>query len=245
MRPSYGPPHTPHRIEGVTKTAPLLRNAALRRTSLQIGNYIGRAAPVARPAELLRCYFSVVDLHALTVAQDPAELREKTRRTAAQYIAAGIEPSLVDPVCAVPCARARAELAWILSTITGFGEAGRMTQFKDKSTRYGAECHQASACSRIRSSWPPTSCSTRPMWCRWATTRSSTSSSPVISPNASTPASARHSRCPMPVIQKETAAHLRPAEPDRQDVEVGGERRGSPVDARRPGEVGEEDHARG
>jgi tryptophanyl-tRNA synthetase len=106
--------------------------------SLQIGNYIGALLQWRELQSSYDAYFSVVDLHALTVAQDPAELREKTRRTAAQYIAAGIEPSL-STLYVQSHVRAHAELAWILSTITGFGEAGRMTQFKDKSARYGAD----------------------------------------------------------------------------------------------------------
>ncbi|MFY9714782.1 MAG: tryptophan--tRNA ligase [Microbacterium sp.] len=106
--------------------------------SLQIGNYIGALLQWRDLQSAYDAYFSVVDLHALTVAQDPAELREKTRRTAAQYIAAGIEPS-VSTLYVQSHVRAHTELAWILSTITGFGEAGRMTQFKDKSARYGQD----------------------------------------------------------------------------------------------------------
>jgi len=106
--------------------------------SLQIGNYIGALLQWRELQTSYDAFFSVVDLHALTVAQDPAELREKTRRTAAQYIAAGIEPSQ-STLYVQSHVRAHAELAWILSTITGFGEAGRMTQFKDKSARYGAD----------------------------------------------------------------------------------------------------------
>ncbi|MCS3844722.1 tryptophan--tRNA ligase [Microbacterium sp. AK031] len=106
--------------------------------SLQIGNYIGALLQWRDLQNSYDAYFSVVDMHALTVAQDPKELREKTRRTAAQYIAAGIEPSQ-STLYVQSHVRAHAELAWILSTITGFGEAGRMTQFKDKSSRYGAD----------------------------------------------------------------------------------------------------------
>ncbi len=106
--------------------------------SLQIGNYIGALMQWRDLQTSYDAFFSVVDLHAITVAQDPKILAEKTRRTAAQYIAAGIEPakSTLYVQSHVP---AHAELAWILSTITGFGEAGRMTQFKDKSQRYGAD----------------------------------------------------------------------------------------------------------
>nr|WP_105566145.1 tryptophan--tRNA ligase [Microbacterium halophytorum] len=104
--------------------------------SLQAGNYIGALLPWRRMQAEYDAFFSVVDLHAITVPQDPAELREKTRRTAAQYIAAGIEPSK-STLYVQSHVKAHTELAWILSTITGFGEAGRMTQFKDKSQRFG------------------------------------------------------------------------------------------------------------
>jgi tryptophanyl-tRNA synthetase len=82
--------------------------------------------------------FCVVDLHAITVPQDPAKLRENTRRTAAQYIAAGIDPdhSTLFVQSHVP---AHTQLAWVFNTITGFGEASRMTQFKDKSAKQGAD----------------------------------------------------------------------------------------------------------
>ncbi|WP_203137659.1 tryptophan--tRNA ligase [Microbacterium sp. JZ31] len=106
--------------------------------SLQAGNYIGALLQWRGMQDEYDAFFSVVDLHALTQPNDPAELREKTRRTAAQYIAAGIEPSR-STLYVQSHVRAHAELAWILSTITGFGEAGRMTQFKDKSQRYGAD----------------------------------------------------------------------------------------------------------
>ncbi|MGB3731359.1 tryptophan--tRNA ligase [Microbacterium sp.] len=106
--------------------------------SLQAGNYIGALLQWREMQSSFDAFFSVVDLHAITVPQDPAVLREKTRRTAAQYIAAGIEPSK-STLYVQSHVRAHAELAWILSTITGFGEAGRMTQFKDKSARYGQE----------------------------------------------------------------------------------------------------------
>lgn len=106
--------------------------------SLQAGNYIGALMQWREMQNEYDAFFSVVDLHALTAPQDPAELREKTRRTAAQYIAAGIEPSR-STLYVQSHVRAHAELAWILSTITGFGEAGRMTQFKDKSQKQGAD----------------------------------------------------------------------------------------------------------
>ena len=106
--------------------------------SLHLGNYIGALTQWVDMQEQFDAYFCVVNLHAITVPQDPAELAERTRATAAQYIAAGIDPakSTLFVQSHVP---AHAELAWVLNTLTGFGEASRMTQFKDKSQRYGAD----------------------------------------------------------------------------------------------------------
>src|SRR6478609_4418901 len=93
--------------------------------SLQVGNYIGALMQWRDLQDSYQAFFSVVDLHAQTKTNDPVELREKTRRTAAQYIAAGIEPSR-STLYVQSHVPAHAELAWILSTMTGFGEAGRM-----------------------------------------------------------------------------------------------------------------------
>ena len=106
--------------------------------SLHAGNYIGALLQWKQLQADYDAVFCVVDLHAITVPQDPASLRDKTRRTAAQYIAAGIDPtsSTLYVQSQVP---AHAQLAWVLNTITGFGEASRMTQFKDKSAKQGAD----------------------------------------------------------------------------------------------------------
>lgn len=106
--------------------------------SLHLGNYIGALSQWTAMQEDFDAFFCVVNLHAITVEQDPKELAERTRATAAQYIAAGIDPekSTLFVQSHVP---AHAELAWVLNTLTGFGEASRMTQFKDKSQRYGAD----------------------------------------------------------------------------------------------------------
>ena len=106
--------------------------------SLHIGNYIGALLQWKELQATYDAVFCIVDLHALTVAQDPAELRENTRRTAAQYIAAGIDPA-ISTLFVQSHVAAHPQLAWILNTITGFGEAGRMTQFKDKSARHGSD----------------------------------------------------------------------------------------------------------
>lgn len=106
--------------------------------SLQLGNYIGALSQWTKMQEDFDAFFCVVNLHAITMPQDPAELVARTRRTAAQYIAAGIDPakSTLFVQSHVP---AHAELAWVLNTLTGFGEASRMTQFKDKSQKHGTD----------------------------------------------------------------------------------------------------------
>jgi tryptophanyl-tRNA synthetase len=107
-------------------------------SSLHAGNYIGALLQWRDLQVEYDAVFCVVDLHAITVPQEPAALREATRRTAAQYIAAGIDPasSILFVQSHVP---AHAELAWVLNTLTGFGEASRMTQFKDKSSKQGSD----------------------------------------------------------------------------------------------------------
>jgi len=107
-------------------------------SSLHLGNYAGALLQWREMQATHDAVFCVVDLHAITVPQDPAELRERTRRTAAQYIAAGIDPEH-STLFVQSHVRAHAELAWVLNTITGFGEASRMTQFKDKSSKGGVD----------------------------------------------------------------------------------------------------------
>ncbi len=106
--------------------------------SLHLGNYLGALKQWVAMQDEYQAYYVIVDLHAITVPQDPKELAENTRRTAAQYLAAGINPekSALFVQSHVP---AHAQLAWVLNCITGFGEASRMTQFKDKSQKGGAE----------------------------------------------------------------------------------------------------------
>jgi tryptophanyl-tRNA synthetase len=105
--------------------------------SLHLGNYLGALVQWVALQETHEALYCVVDLHALTVPTDPAELRHRTRATAAQYLAGGVdlERSTLFAQSQVP---EHAELAWVLMCLTGFGEASRMTQFKDKSQREGA-----------------------------------------------------------------------------------------------------------
>jgi tryptophanyl-tRNA synthetase len=106
--------------------------------SLHIGNYIGALVQWRDMQQTHDAVFCVVDLHAITVPQEPSVLREQIRRTAAQYIAAGIDPS-ASTLFVQSHVPAHAQLAWVLNTITGFGEASRMTQFKDKASRQGTD----------------------------------------------------------------------------------------------------------
>ena len=99
---------------------------------LTLGNYLGAIGNWVKMQEEYNCIFSVVNLHSITVRQDPAALRRQTLEVLAQYIACGIDPqkSLLFIQGHVA---AHAELAWILNCYTMFGELSRMTQFKDKS----------------------------------------------------------------------------------------------------------------
>ncbi|GIG26066.1 tryptophan--tRNA ligase [Cellulomonas denverensis] len=106
--------------------------------SLHLGNYLGALTQWVALQDSYDPIYCVVDLHALTISPDPVVLRERTRRTAAQYLAAGVDPERSILFVQSHVAQ-HAELAWLLSCQTGFGEAGRMTQFKDKSSKYGAE----------------------------------------------------------------------------------------------------------
>ncbi|APF40560.1 tryptophan--tRNA ligase [Neomicrococcus aestuarii] len=106
--------------------------------SLHLGNYLGALVNWVREQDEYDAFFFIPDMHAITVPQDPAELRERTRKTAAQYIAGGIDPekSTLFVQSHVP---EHAQLAWVMMCLTGFGEASRMTQFKDKSAKQGAD----------------------------------------------------------------------------------------------------------
>jgi tryptophanyl-tRNA synthetase len=106
--------------------------------SLHLGNYLGALVNWVNMQEEFEAIYCFVDLHSLTVDVDPHVLRHRTRVTAAQYLAGGVDPAR-SAVFLQSHVSAHAELAWILSCLTGFGEASRMTQFKDKSAKKGAE----------------------------------------------------------------------------------------------------------
>jgi tryptophanyl-tRNA synthetase len=106
--------------------------------SFHLGNYLGAVRQWVALQESHDAFYMVVDLHAITIPQDPAELRANTRLAAAQLLAAGLDPERCTLFVQshVP---EHAQLAWVMNCLTGFGEASRMTQFKDKSTRHGAD----------------------------------------------------------------------------------------------------------
>ncbi len=118
-----------------TKGKPVLFSGIQPSGHIHIGNYIGAIRNFTLLEKDYDCLFSIVDLHALTVRQDPAGLRKKTLELAALYIAAGLDPEKNIIYCQSHVPQ-HAELAWILSCFTYMGELGRMTQYKDKAARH-------------------------------------------------------------------------------------------------------------
>ena len=106
--------------------------------SFHLGNYLGALRNWVAMQETHDAFYCVVDLHAITAGHDPAVLRHRTRVGAAQLLALGLDPErcTLFVQSQVP---EHAQLAWVLSCITGFGEASRMTQFKDKAAKQGAD----------------------------------------------------------------------------------------------------------
>jgi tryptophanyl-tRNA synthetase len=104
--------------------------------SFHFGNYLGALRQWVDLQQEYQPFFFIADLHAITVEQDPKVLRERTLRAAAQLLAMGIDParSAIFVQSQVP---EHAQLGWVLQCLTGFGEARRMTQFKDKSAKGG------------------------------------------------------------------------------------------------------------
>ena len=123
---SDAPTARPRVLSGIQPTA----------DSFHFGNYLGALRQWVDLQEEYQPFFFIADLHAITVEQDPKVLRERTRRAAAQLLAMGIDPerSAIFVQSQVP---AHAQAGWVLQCLTGFGEARRMTQFKDKSAKGG------------------------------------------------------------------------------------------------------------
>jgi tryptophanyl-tRNA synthetase len=104
--------------------------------SFHLGNYLGAVRQWVDLQDSHDAFYMLADLHAITVPQDPAELRQNTRVAAAQLLAAGLDPERCTLFVQshVP---EHAQLGWVMNCVTGFGEASRMTQFKDKSAKQG------------------------------------------------------------------------------------------------------------
>jgi tryptophanyl-tRNA synthetase len=106
--------------------------------SFHLGNYLGAVRNWVALQETHDAFYCVVDLHAITAGHDPALLRQRTRVSAAQLLASGLDSGRCTLFVQSHIAE-HAQLAWVLGCITGFGEASRMTQFKDKSSKQGAD----------------------------------------------------------------------------------------------------------
>ncbi len=121
-------PDRPRVLSGIQPTA----------DSFHLGNYLGALRNWVAMQETHDAFYCVVDLHAITGGHDPALLRQRTRVSAAQLLALGLDPErcTLFVQSQVP---EHAQLAWVMGCITGFGEASRMTQFKDKSGKQGAD----------------------------------------------------------------------------------------------------------
>ncbi|MBQ6639920.1 MAG: tryptophan--tRNA ligase [Saccharopolyspora sp.] len=122
------PARVPRVLSGIQPTA----------DSFHLGNYLGALRSWARMQHDSDAFYCIVDLHAITVEQDPELLRKRTRVSAAQLLALGIDPerSTLFVQSHVP---EHAQLGWVLECQAGYGEAGRMTQFKDKAARQEAD----------------------------------------------------------------------------------------------------------
>lgn len=103
--------------------------------NLTLGNYLGALKNWIGLSDEYECFYSVVDLHSITVRQDPAELRKRARNLLTLYIAAGLDPKK-NCIYYQSHVSGHAELSWILNCFTYMGELNRMTQFKDKSAKH-------------------------------------------------------------------------------------------------------------
>ncbi|WP_327087547.1 tryptophan--tRNA ligase [Nonomuraea sp. NBC_01738] len=104
--------------------------------SFHLGNYLGAVRQWVTMQETHDAFYCVVDLHAITVPTEPADLRRRTRVAAAQLFATGLDPER-STIFVQSHVREHSELSWVLNCQTGMGEAARMTQFKDKSAKFG------------------------------------------------------------------------------------------------------------
>ena len=103
--------------------------------SLHLGNYLGAIKNWVSLADEYNCYYCIVDMHSITVRQEPAELRKRALMQLAQYVACGLDPK-ENTLFIQSHVHEHAELGWVLNCYTMFGELSRMTQFKDKSAKH-------------------------------------------------------------------------------------------------------------
>ena len=103
--------------------------------SLHLGNYLGAIKNWVSLADDYNCYYCIVDMHSITVRQEPAELRKRALIQLAQYVACGLDPKQ-NTIFIQSHVHEHAELGWVLNCYTMFGELSRMTQFKDKSAKH-------------------------------------------------------------------------------------------------------------
>lgn len=103
--------------------------------TLTLGNYLGALKNWVTMSDEYECFYCVVDLHSITIRQDPAELRKRSRNLLTLYIAAGLDP-VKNCIYYQSHVSAHAELSWILNCFTYVGELNRMTQFKDKAAKH-------------------------------------------------------------------------------------------------------------
>ncbi len=107
---------------------------------LTLGSYLGAIKNWVELSDEYECYYMMADMHAITVRQNPAELRKRTISQLAQYIACGLDPEK-NTIFIQSHVPSHAELAWVLNCYTMFGELSRMTQFKDKSAKNADNIH--------------------------------------------------------------------------------------------------------
>ena len=117
-----------------TETKKVMLSGVKPSGDLTLGSYLGAIKNWAERAERFDCYYFMADLHAITVRQDPADLRRRTLEQLAQYIACGLDPEK-NTLFIQSHVHQHAELGWVLNCYAMFGELSRMTQFKDKSAK--------------------------------------------------------------------------------------------------------------
>ncbi len=162
---------------------------------VHLGNYLGALKNWVRGQHECDAFHGIVDLHALTVTEEPGVVGDATVSLAAMLFAVGLDPD-VATVFAQSHVSEHSELGWIMQCNVAYGELSRMTQFKDKTDQARGPVHRLRVCSPTPPCRRPTSCCTTPTRFRSATISVSTSRSPVTSRSGSTTASATPSCCP-------------------------------------------------